>query len=234
MQNAKCKMAMPKVRRVLLLHLAFCMLHYMSTPASAQQLLDRVLARIAAEAITQTDVQTLIELGLADAKSPTDPAAVRQAVERQLILREVARFPQSEPRPAAVDEQLATMKARVGTRLDAVMRANGLDDERLRGMARDTLRIRNYLEQRFGFASQVSEDEARKYFEAHRDQFTRNGMPLTFEEAATEARQRAAAERRQGTMRQWLQDLIARSDVVFVTDTSPTSPSAPPAAPRAN
>jgi hypothetical protein len=194
----------------------------------AQQLLDRVLARIGTEAISQTDVQSLIEFGLIDATTPTDAKAVRQAVERQLILREVSRFPQSEPPPAAVDAQLATMKARVGARLDAVMRANGLDDDRLRGMARDTLRIRNYLEQRFGFASQVSEEEARKYFEAHRDQFTRNGTPVTFEEVATEARQRAAAERRQGTMVQWLQDLIGRSDVVFVTEPGATSQPARP------
>ena len=37
-------------------------------------------------------------------------------------------------------------------------------------------------------------------------------MPLTFEEAAAEARQRAAAERAgQGAVAQWLQDLRARS-----------------------
>jgi hypothetical protein len=195
-----------------IVHCAVCVVN--DSALHAQQLLDRVVARIASEAITLTDVQALIDFGLADATSPSDPGAVRQAVERQLILREVSRFPQSEPPPAAVDEQLAAMKARVGARLDAVMRANGLDEERLRGMARDTLRIQNYLEQRFGFASQVSEEEARKYFEAHRDQFTRDGRPLTFEEAATEARRGAAAERRQGTMTQWLQDLIARSDVV--------------------
>ncbi len=212
---------------LLFLHLTFCMSNY--TVADAQELLDRVLARITTEAVTQTDVQSLIEFGLIDATSPDDPKAVRSAVERQLILREVARFPQSEPATAAVDEQLATMKARVGARLDTVMRVTGLDEERLRGMARDTLRIRNILEQRFGFASQVSEEDARKYFEAHRDQFTRNGMPLTFEEGATEARQRAAAERRQGSMVQWLQDLIGRSDVVFVSDTPrATNPPAKP------
>lgn len=196
---------------------------------NAQQLLlDRVLARIGTEAVTQTDVQSLSEFGLIDAKSPTDPAAVRQAVERQLVLREVARFPQSEPTAAAIDEQVAVMKARVGSRLDEVMRATGLDEERLRGLARDTLRIRNYLEQRFGFASLVSEEDARKYFEAHPDQFVRNNKPLTFEEAAAEARQRAAAERRQGTMSQWLQDLMARSDVAFVTEPGATKPPAKP------
>jgi hypothetical protein len=86
-----------------------------------------------------------------------------------------------------------------------------------------------YLQQRFGIANQVAEDEARKYFEAHREEFTRNGMPLSFEEAAAEARQRAAATRVQGAVSLWLQDLRMRSDVALVT-----SPSGQPATPRAN
>ena len=188
---------------------------------SAQQLLDRVLARIDTEAITQTDVETLVEFGLIDTKSATLPAAIRQAIERQLALREVARFPPPEPPAAAVDQQLAAMKARVGERLDAVMRANGVDEVRLRGLARDTLRIRLYLDQRFGTSTQVTEEDARKYFEEHRDQFTRNGEALTFEQAAAEARQRASAERQAKAVTQWLQDLRSRSEVVLVTQSSP-------------
>ena len=184
---------------------------------SAQQLLDRVLARIGTEAITQTDVQALVEFGLIEARSATDPAAVRQAIERQLALKEVSRFPPAEPPEAAIEQQLAAMKARVGERLDAVISANGLDETRVRGLARDTLRIRTYLDQRFGSTTPVSEDEARKYFEEHRDQCTRNGTMLTFEEAAAEARQRAAAERLARAVTRWLQDLRARSDVVLVT-----------------
>jgi hypothetical protein len=205
-------------RRWLCLHSAFCILNYFALSAlSAQQLLDRVLARIATEAITQTDVQAVVEFGLVDAKSIADPAAVGQVVDRQLALKEVARFPPAEPTADAVDEQLAVMKARAGTRLDDVMRVNGLDEPRVRGMARDTLRIRMYLEQRFGTSSQVGEDEARKYFEAHRDEFTRNGMPLAFEEVQADARQRASAERLRATIAQWFKDLRARSEVVFVT-----------------
>ena len=184
---------------------------------SAQQLLDRVLARIGTEAITQTDVQALVEFGLIEARSATDPAAVRQAIERQLALKEVSRFPPAEPPEAAIEQQLAAMRARVGERLDAVIGANGLDETRVRGLARDTLRIRTYLDQRFGSTTPVSEDEARKYFEEHRDQFTRNGTLMTFEEAAAEARQRAAAERLARAVTRWLQDLRARSDVVLVT-----------------
>ena len=202
--------------RVVCVHLAACVLCVVSL-LSAQQLVDRVLARIETEAITQTDVQTLVEFGLIEAGSATDPAAVRQAIERQLALKEVSRFPPAEPPETAIDQQVAAMKARVGARLDAVMRANGLDETRVRGLARDTLRIRTYLDQRFGITTPVSEDEARKYFDAHRDQFARNGTLLTFEEAAAEARQRAAAERLARAVTRWLQDLRARSDVVLVT-----------------
>jgi hypothetical protein len=216
---------------ICILHFAFCILHYTSGTASGQQLLDRVLARIGTEAITQTDVRALVEFGLIDAKSPTDPAAVQQAIDRQLELKEVARFPPPEPQAAAIDQQLVTMKARVGDRLDEVMRATGLDEARLRGLARDTVRIRAYLEQRFSIGGQVSEEEARKYFEDRREEFTRNGKPLTFEEAAAEARQRVAAARLRGSVQQWLQDLRARSDVAIVMAATPP---APPAAPRAN
>ena len=209
------------------LHFAFCILNY--NTADAQQLLDRVLARIGTEAITQTDVEALVEFGLIEARSPTVPAAVQQAIDRQLILKEVARFPSAGPPPADVEQQLAVMKARVGDRLGQMLQITGLDEDRLRGLARDTLRIRMYLQQRFGMANQVGEDEARKYFEAHREEFTRNGMPLTFEEAAAEARQRAAVTRVQGAVSVWLQDLRVRSDVALVT-----SPSGPPAIPRAN
>jgi hypothetical protein len=190
-------------------------LHY--GVADAQQLLDRVLARIGTEAITQTDVEALVEFGLIEARSPTIPEAVQQAIDRQLVLKEVARFPPAEPSADDVEKQLATMKARVGDRLGQMLQITGLDEDRLRGMARDTLRTRNYLQQRFGVSAQAGEEEARKYFEAHRDEFTRDGKPLTFEEAAAEARQRAAAARVQTAIAQWLQDLRARSDVVIVT-----------------
>lgn len=186
--------------------------------ARAQQLLDRVLARIGTEAITLTDVRALVELGLVEGQTATDPAVVQQAVDRQLILREVARFPPSEPQAAAVDQQLSAMKARAGSRFDEVLRINGLDEARVRGLARDSIRIRTYLEQRFGLANQVGEDEARKYFDEHPDQFTRGGVPQNFDDVAAEARRRASEARLQGAVAQWLQDLRNRSDVALVTN----------------
>ena len=217
MRNAKFKMrtAGCKGWRLFYFPFAFFLLHY--SPVSAQLLLDRVLARIGTEAITQTDVEALVEFGLIEARSPTVPAAVQQAIDRQLMLREVARCPPAEPPAADVEKQLAAMKARVGDRLGQMLEITGLDEDRLRGLARDTLRIRNYLQQRFGISAQVGEEEARKYFDAHRAEFTRNGVPLAFEDVAADVRQRAAAARVQGAVTQWLQDLRSRSDVVIVS-----------------
>ena len=231
MQNAKVKMQRGRCNRwgLYCLPFALCLVHY--SAVSAQQLLDRVLARIGTEAITQTDVQAPLEFGLIDAGSATDPAAVQLAIDRQLTLNEVARFPPSEPPGNEVEQQLATMKARVGDRLDAVMQATGLDENRVRGLARDTLRIRSYVQQRFGIKAQVGEDEARKYFDEHRDEFTRNGKPLTFEEAPPDAPQRAPAVRIQSAIAQWLEDLRGRSAVVLVMSASPATP---PPAPRAD
>jgi hypothetical protein len=103
-----------------------------------------------------------------------------------------------------------------------MLQITGLDDDRLRGLARDTVRIRSYLEQRFGISTQISEEEARKYFESRREEFTRDGKPMTFEEAAVEARRRAAATRVQGAVSQWLQDLRGRSDVAIVASPAAT------------
>ena len=73
--------------------------------------------------------------------------------------------------------------------------AHGLDEAKLQQLARETLRIRAYIAQRFGTSVQVTEDEARKYYEEHPAEFTRDGVRMPFEEAEALARQRASAER---------------------------------------
>ena len=129
MQNAKCKMQ-KRVEAggsgaILFLHFAFCILNY--TPAlTAQQPLDKLLARIGTTPITQTDVLAAVGLGLVDATRADDPAAVSQVIDRQLMLIEVARFPPPEPSAAAIDQQLAAMKKQAGDALPALMRATGL------------------------------------------------------------------------------------------------------------
>jgi hypothetical protein len=201
----------------LCLHAAFCILHS-GAPAEAQQLIDRVLARIGTTAVTMTDVRAAIELGIVDVKPGEDPesAALQRLIDRQLQLKEVARFSPPDPPAAEVAKELAAMKANAGSRLTEVMTSTGLDDEKLQLLARETLRIRAYVRQRFANNAQVTEDEARKYFDEHPGEFTHDGMRLSFEEAAADARRRASDERFRATLDQWTRDLRMRAEVNII------------------
>jgi hypothetical protein len=189
------------------------------SPLSAQQLLDRVVARVAGYAITLSDVNAAVALGVVDVRPvPTQEAdAIQRLIDRQLMLAEVARFAPPEPDIAAVDGEIAAMKGRAGARLPAVMQDTGLDDARIRDIARDTLRIQAYLNQRFGTTVQVSDEEVAEYYRAHQTEFTRNGAAIPFVQAEPLARQRAALVRRADTIAQWMSDLRARVEVIQPT-----------------
>jgi len=203
-------------RFALCLHSAFCILNCAGT-ANAQQLIDRVLARVGPSAVTMTDVRIALELGLVQVSGDDRQAvALERTIDRQLQLNEVARFSPPEPPAAAVAEEVASMKMRAGPGLNALMTSTGLDEARLQQFARETLRTRAYIAQRFGTTVQVNEDEARKYYEEHPAEFTRDGVRMPFEEAEALARQRASAERLRVTIDQWVRDLRMRAEVVIV------------------
>lgn len=199
------------LRTGLFLHFAFCILH--SGPVAAQQLLDRIVARVSGTAITLSELQAARGLGIVDAA--TDDAALQQMIDRQLLLTEVARFPPQEPTEAAVAAEVQRERAAAGPRLADLMVSTGTNDDRLRDLARDTLRIDGYIDQRFGTSQQVTQDEASAYYDAHPDEFRRNGVLIPFEEALPIARERANAERRRTQVDRWLLDLRARADIAI-------------------
>ncbi len=184
------------------------------SPLGAQQLIDRVVARVNGAPITLTDVNAAVGLGLVEHARPDDlEEATRQLIDRQLILGEVARFSPPEPDTAAIEREIAALKARPGAALDALMQSTGLDEQRIRDLARESLRIQAYLDQRFGTSVQVSDEEVEQYYRGHPEEFTRNGVLMAFDEAAPIARQRASALRRAALIAQWLRDLRARAEV---------------------
>jgi hypothetical protein len=187
----------------------------MLSPLSAQQLLDRVVARVNGTPITLTDVNAAIGLGLIEVSGRETPpdAARRQLIDRQLMLAEVARFSPPEPEPAAVDAEVAAMRTRAGGRFEGVLQSTGVDERRIRDLARDTLRIQAYLIQRFGTTVQVSEVEVEQYYRGHPEEFTRGGALIPYEEALPLARERAAGLRRQALIAQWLRGLRERAEI---------------------
>ena len=72
-------------------------------------------------------------------------------VRRQVLLGEVSRFPPPEPSAADIAAEVVRMKGRVRDAA-AFQREQGLSDQQVQSLARDTLRIQAYLAQRFGAA----------------------------------------------------------------------------------
>ena len=202
-------------RSALWLVVATCVLSL--SPLAAQQLLDRVVARVYGYAITLTDVQAALGLGVIQAPPGADPieAGTQQMIDRQLLLAEVQRFPPPEPNPMTVDRAVEKLKMSAGARLMALMQSTGLTEARIRDLARDELRIFDYLNQRFGATVQVNDEEVARYYREHEPEFTRGGDLTPFDEAEPVARQRASSERRRATIDQWLRDLRSRADVAI-------------------
>lgn len=129
-------------------------------PASAQ-LLDRVVARVDSSVIMLSDLRAAVALGVVD--QGADAAALDALIERQVMLAEVARFPAPEPADAAIEELAAMMKAHVGPNLQMMVKTTGIDEPRIRELARDTLRIRAYVRQRFGAAATLDAPDVRQW-----------------------------------------------------------------------
>jgi hypothetical protein len=196
-------------------------------PLDAQQLLDRIVARVSGQVVTLTDLRAAVALGVVDLPEGADELeAIWPLVDRQLMLIEVERFAPPEPSAAVVAQETKALIAHVGSRLDEVMASTGIDDVGIRSIARDSVRIRAYLDQRFGTPEQLTEEDVSRYYQIHPDEFTRDGTLMPFAQAEPLARQRAGSERRASVLGQWTGDLRARGDVAVM---SPTPlPAAPP------
>jgi hypothetical protein len=184
----------------------------------AQEILDRVLARVDDQPITLSDARAAIGLGLVDTPAGVDPilSAMQQLIERRLVLAEVARFAPPEPDPMTLAGHVNALKARAGSpaQLAELEKTTGLDEVQIREIARDNLRIQGYLNSRFGATAQPTDEEVGRYYRTHLDEFRKDGEVMPFAEAEPIARQRAAAERRRAIIEAWMRDLRQRADVV--------------------
>lgn len=183
----------------------------------AQDLIDRIVARVDGVTITLTDVRMALALGIVTPTAGEDPVAAgtQQLVDRQLITAEVQRFPPPEPAADAVDGEVARLTAGASGGLAAVERATGLTAQRLRLLARENLRTVGYLDQRFGAAAAVDEREAAEYYRTHPDEFTVGGQLQPFEDVVATAQARAAVRRRQAAIETWVRGLRMRADVAI-------------------
>jgi len=122
--------------------------------ARADEVIDRVLAVVAGDLIMLSDVRAARELGLVTTadSGDQDRAVLSQLIDRALILDEVERYAPPEPSPDAIDRAFRAVRGRFPSddAFAAILVRVGFDETQLRSVLRQNLRIRAYLDQRFG------------------------------------------------------------------------------------
>ena len=115
--------------------------------------IERVLAVVAGQLITLSDVTAAADLGLQSADGAADPvrAVLNKLIDRQLVLAEVERYAPAEPTTLDVDRELFRVRQRFASTgaFDAALARSGIDEPHLRETLRQDLRLRAYLDQRF-------------------------------------------------------------------------------------
>ena len=181
------------------------------------EVIDRILAVVARELITLSDVTAAIRLGLVGQPGGQDAirAGLDTLIARQLELSEANRYQPPEPAPAQVDGRLAAVRARFATpaAFTETLAQSGLSEEQLRLRLRDNLRIEAYLAQRFGTNRQPSDSELVDYYRTHESEFTGPAGVRPFADVREEVRTRVAAVQRATQMADWLEGLRRRTEV---------------------
>jgi hypothetical protein len=119
--------------------------------------IDRVLAVVAGQLITLSDVTAARDLGLESADGAADPIRfiLTRLIDRELMLAEVDRYGPPEPTAEAVDGEVERVRARFPSpdAFNAALERSGIDEKHLRETVRQNLRMAAYLDQRFAAAA---------------------------------------------------------------------------------
>jgi len=157
---------MPRVvRHVLLIGLL------MAAPAvvCAQEVVDRLAARVEADIILLSDVRALGRYQLfLDGKSESDAQLLDRLIDQWVVRSEasVARFPQ--PSEEEIDRSLARLKRSFSSteEFEARKRQSGVTDEEIHRMLKSQLYLSNYLDTRFRPTIQVADKDVEEFYQA--------------------------------------------------------------------
>ena len=131
---------------------------FVMSRSAAAEVIDRVLAVVAGQLITLSDVNAARDLGLQTAEGAADPVReiLSKLIDRELIMAEVDRYAPPEPTAEAIDRETARIRMRFPTAeaFVAALERSGADEKQLREIVRQDLRIRAYLDQRFASAQE--------------------------------------------------------------------------------
>jgi hypothetical protein len=192
----------------------------LTAPSSSAEVIDRILAVVEGQIITLSDARAALRLDLVPADVSEDPiaAVMQRLIDRRLMLAEVERYAPAEPPASAIDARLASIQARFkdALGLEIALNQTAMTREELQRHIRDTLRIDAYLQQRLSITVEPSPDDMQRYYREHPAELTADGVLRPFAEVAERIRARLIEERRDPIVREWIEGLRRRGNVVIV------------------
>lgn len=187
--------------------------------SSAAPIIDRVMAVVSGSIITLSDVEAAMAVGIVNVPNGPDPIgpALDELIDRTLMLIEVDRYAPPEPRPERLESRLRELLAHLDTSdPERQLSKYGLSNEALRGFARDDLRLRVYLNQRFAAGDPVTDEDVERYYGEHQGEFSREGVVQPLADVRQEVIQRVVATRRAQMIADWVKGLRSRADVTIL------------------
>lgn len=188
-----------------------------SSAVLAADRIDRVLAIVNRDVITESDVRAALAFDLVRPPRPgADPirTTLDQLIRRELILGEVTRSTAGTD-PSRVAAKIDALRARFPSRAayEAKLAETAMNETRLRDMVEADIRVEDYMRQRFGAVAEPSDADIVAYYETHRADFISGGRQMTLEEARPAVRERVIEERRRQLVDDWVARLRRRAEV---------------------
>lgn len=135
----------------------------------AQEVVDRIVARVENEIVLWSDVRELSRYQLlVDGKAEPDATILDRLIDQWIVRNEagVARFPQ--PGDDEISRSLERLKRSFSSAevFEERRRQSGLTEERVRAMLRSQLYLSNYLDSRFRPTIQIEEKEIEEFYKS--------------------------------------------------------------------
>lgn len=192
----------------------------------AQEVVDRIVARVETDIILLSDVRQLNRYQMfLDGKAQSDTDILNRLIDQWIVRSEanVARFPQ--PSDEDVDRSIQRLKRSFSTPEEFQLRQNqsGISDEEIRRFVRAQLYLSNYLDSRFRPATQIDEKAIEDFYKNRvvpRAE-SRKQTPPTLENARDFIQEALVQGAINEQADRWLQESRSRVRVEIMLDEKP-------------
>ena len=135
---------------------------------TAQEVVDRIVARVENDIILLSDVRELKEYQeLVNGKSESESAILDRLIDQWIVRSEaeVSRFP--EPKDAEIDQEVSRLVKSFATpeEYEARKKQSGLNDAEVRKIVAAQLYLNNYLDSRFRPSVQIDEKAIEDFYQ---------------------------------------------------------------------